>query len=182
MNKKLPFKIYPSRIRPFLAFIIGIVLGVLLIVYRDRIPAGTPWYMYVFLCFMPILAIITGLKNSLFPVPQIIIYQEGLSYPKIGLEMLPWEDILDTHLQEKVTTARRRTYFSPTESDRCLEITIAKDSEALQQIKPLWRTLLQARDDCNVLPIGLMGAKTTTAELQEIIRQAQTEDKKDNKR
>ena len=174
-EQKLPLKIYPSKTRPFLGFIIGIVLCVLVIIYSDKIPEKTPWFMYIVLYGLPILAIIVGLKNTLFSKPQIIIYKEGFSYPKIGLRMLPWKDILDTHLQQKVTKTRRRTYFSPTESDRCLEIIIAENSEAFQQIKPLWRLLLQARN--NVLPIGLMGSKTTTRELQEIIQKAQEEEK-----
>ena len=155
---KIPFKIYPSRMRPFLAFIIGTVLGVLVIVYRERIPAETPWFMYAILYGLPLLAIIAGLKNSLFPAPQIIVYEEGLSYPKIGLKMLPWEDIMETRLQQKATTSRGRVYFSPTESDRCLEIKIAKGSAACGQIKLPWRMLLRAEGgDDVVLPIGLMG-------------------------
>jgi len=172
MNKKeLPLKIYPSRTRPFIGFIIGIVLSALVFIYIDRIPEKTPWFMYIVLYGLPILALIGGLKNTLFPVPQIIIYKEGLSYPKIGLKMLPWKDILNTQLQEKVIKTSRHTYFSPTESDRCLEITIAEDSEAFQQIKPLWRVMLRG----HVLPIALMGSKTTTSELQKMIEKAQEE-------
>jgi hypothetical protein len=172
MNKEeLPLKIYPSRTRSFIGFIIGILLSSLLFLYIDRIPEETPWFMYIVLYGLPILALIGGLKNTLFPVPQIIIYKEGLSYPKIGLKMLPWKDILNTHLQQKVIKTTRHTYFAPTESDRCLEITIAEDSEAFQQIKPLWRIMLKG----HVLPIALMGSKTTTSELQEMIKKAQEE-------
>jgi hypothetical protein len=171
-KKESTLKIYPGRIRAFLGFVIGAALGILLILNRDKIPQETPWYMYVFLCVMPLLAIVAGLKNSLFPAPIIIIYKDGLSYPKIGLQKLLWKDIQGTHLLPQVVKTRLRTYFSPNDSDRCLEIFIADNSESLNQFNTMGRVLLSRRDKHTVLPIALMGAKTSTAELQKIIEKA----------
>jgi len=80
---------------------------------------------------------------------------------------------LHLQVESKTVKSGRRTFFSPNDSDRCLEIAIVKGSEALKQLNPLGRILLDERKDVTVLPIALMGAKTTTAELQKIIKTAQ---------
>lgn len=167
-TQTLPFKIYPSRGRALLCFAVGLAMGVLVVVFYKKITATLPWYMYHLFYGLPLLAIAGGLKGGLFPKPVIVIYEDGLAYPQLGLRRLPWQDIRETVLREDVKVGGK-VCFSPFESDRCLELMIAQDSKAFEQIRPMWRVLLQLRGDATLLPIGLMGSKTSTRELQSII-------------
>jgi len=167
---KLPLKIYPSRLRAIIGSLVGVILFSVVVWKHQTVATeiGCHWYMYAVFYGLPALAIIAGLKGALLPKPQVVLYSDGFAYPKLGLKRLPWKDIRGTFLYEDTQIGRRR-YFSPTESDRRLDLLIAPDSSALQQVYPIYRLALGQRDGCTVLPIGLMGAKTSTRELQKMI-------------
>jgi len=172
---KLPLKIFPSRVRAIIGCIVGVILLSIVVAKWHRVAeqVGRHWYMYAVFYGLPVLAIVGGLKGVLFPAPQVALYPDGFAYPKLGLRRLPWNDIRGTFLHDRVENVkilnRRRYFFSPTESDRCLDLLIAPDSPALQQVYPIYRIMLSKREGCTVLPIGLMGSKISTRELQKII-------------
>jgi len=163
----LPFSIYPSRGRAVIAFVLGLLFFAIVMLISERM-SGASWVQRVLFYGVPVIAIVAGLKGALFPRPLIVVYEDGLAYSQMGLKKLPWTDIQGTFLHEDGQVGRRYR-FSPTESDRRLDVLIAPESSALHQVKPLLRHMLRKRDEAVVLPIGLMGAKMSTRELQKVI-------------
>ncbi len=124
--------------------------------------------MYSVFYGLPVLVVIAGIKGTIFPKPQVILYPDGFAYPNLGLKKLPWTDIRGTRLHEDGRAGKGRKLFSP-ESDRRLDLLVSPESSALRQIRPFFRIMLSNIEGCVVVPVGLMGARITTRELQKII-------------
>jgi hypothetical protein len=166
---QLPLKIYPSRIRGMLGLLFSAILLVTLIFIHLQLATAIGYLIFA-LYIVPALGFIGGCKTLLFPNPQIILYQDGLAYPKLGLKKLPWKDIQGASVQEDFQ-GKLRYYFSPTESDRILKLYVATESPALQQIAPIFRRMIPRprNQEYTIVPIGLMGASISPRELKKII-------------
>jgi hypothetical protein len=174
---ELPLKIYPSRIRGMLGLLFSVILLVALVFIHQQLATAIGYLVFA-LYIIPALGFLGGCKTFLFPSPQVILYQDGLAYPKLGLKKLPWKDILEVSVQEDFQ-GKLRYYFSPTESDRILKLHVATESPALLQIAPIFRRMMpQPRNQkYTIVPIGLMGASISPRELKKIIDTLVSQDK-----